>query len=79
MRVLKEILHPSFKITLYHWNNRYLIKLEHGYFEQTFKIDQFDIDQEETLYEILDEKFLQDALGRFQDMEKSFGEAIQRA
>ena len=79
MRVLKEILHPACKITIYHWNNRYLIKIEQGYFEQTYKIDQFDIGHELELYKIIDDKFLQEVITRFQDMQKSFQEAIQRA
>ena len=79
MRIIGEIPHALCRITLYHWNNRYLIKLEKGYLEQTFKIDQFEVTKEEELYKILDETFLKQALERFSDMARSFQDALQRA
>src|SRR4051812_23403732 len=47
MRVVGEIPHSDCKITIFHWNNRYLIKLERGPFEQTFKIQEYDLTSEE--------------------------------
>lgn len=79
MRVVGEIPHPDCKITLFHWNNRYLIKLEQGYLEQTFKIDQFDIPDEQALTRMVDQDFIQKAIGRFSDMAGSLHEALQKA
>ena len=79
MRVIGEIPHPACKITLFHWNNRYLIKLELGGMEQTFKINEFDLSEEGELYKILDDLFVQQALDRFHNMANSLREAVQRA
>jgi len=78
MRVVGEIPHPDCKITLFAWNNRYLIKLEQGYLEQTFKIDQFDITSEADLLTIVDSEFIDKALHRFAEMAQSWTTAIQK-
>jgi hypothetical protein len=78
MRIVGEIPHDVFKITLFSWNNRYLIKLESGLLEQTYKINQYDLTSEDDLYKIVDQAFLDDALNRFSEMEKSLRLALER-
>jgi hypothetical protein len=78
MRIVGEIPHDVFKITLFSWNNRYLIKLESGLLEQTYKINQYDLTSENDLYKIVDQAFLDDALYRFSEMEKSLRLALER-
>ena len=75
MRVVKEIFGKPCKITVFSWNGKYLIKLEQGPFEQTFKISEFDITEEE-LEEVLNEVFLNEAISRFDDMGQSLRKAI---
>ena len=77
MRVVGEIPHPEIKITIFQWNNRYLIKLEAGAFEQTFKIDQSDISSEEDLKMVVNEVFIQQSILRFNSMAQSLHEATQ--
>jgi len=77
MRIIGEIPHPEIKITIFHWNNRYLIKLEAGAFEQTFKIDQYDIDSEEMLKKVVNEVFIQQSILRFNEMAQSLQQATQ--
>ncbi len=78
MRVVREIPHPQVKITIFHWNNRYLIKLEADAFEQTFKISEFDITSEEEVISLLDDDFMTQALSRFNEMAKSLALAVNR-
>jgi len=78
MRIIGEIPHSQCKITLYHWNNRYLIKLEKDRLEQTFKVDQFELTSEKELSTLVDESFMQKALDRFNDMEQSIAMALQK-
>ena len=78
MRIIGEIPNLTCKITLYHWNNRYIIKLEKGYLEQTFKVDQFELTSEKELTGLVDEAFIQKALDRFDSMEQSLAEALQK-
>ena len=79
MRVVNEILHPDCKITIFAWNNRYIVKLEQGYLEQTYKIDQYDVADESDLFKIVDSEFIQQALTRFADMGQSLHDALQKA
>jgi hypothetical protein len=74
MRVVGEIPHPECKITIFHWNNRYLIKIEAGPFEQTFKINDYDI-SESDINKILSQDFVNQAIARFSDMSRSLAEA----
>jgi len=79
MRVVGEIPHSDCKITIFSWNNRYLIKLEQGLLEQTFKVNEFDISGESEIYRIVDQAFIQEALQRFAEMSRSLRQAMQRA
>jgi hypothetical protein len=78
MRLVRELTNPDFKITIFSWNNRYLIKLEQGPLEQTYKIPELDVLAEEDLYALLDAEFLQQANRRFQEMGHSLYDARQR-
>jgi hypothetical protein len=79
MRVVGEIPHSDCKITIFAWNNRYLIKLEQGLLEQTFKVNEYDVSSEAELYKIIDQSFIQEAVNRFSAMHVSLVEAMQRA
>jgi hypothetical protein len=79
MRLVREIARPDCKITIFSWNNRYLIKLEQGMLEQTFKIPETDLAGDEDLMSILDAEFLQQAAARFMEMGHSLYEARTRS
>jgi hypothetical protein len=78
MRVVVEIPHKECKITVFAWNNRYLIKVEQGLLEQTFKINEYDLSGESELFKIIDEPFIQEAIKRFEDMNSSLLQTLQR-
>ena len=75
MRVVNEINHPDCKITIFNWNNKYLIKLETGPFEQTFKIPEFNVASDKDVLRIVNDDFIQQAMARFADMSRSLEEA----
>lgn len=79
MRVLKEIHRPQCKITVFQWNGKYLLKLEKGLIEQTFKIPELDITSEDDLEAILNEEFMQKAEERFTEMMQSLQQAMREA
>lgn len=76
MRVVNEINHRDCKITIFSWNNRYLIKFEQGHLEQTYKINEFDLMHEDDLKKIISEKFIQTVLKNFENMAISLNEAM---
>jgi hypothetical protein len=78
MRVIHERTHQGCRITFFSWNNRYIIKLEEGTLEQTFKVDQFDIQDDQELLKLVDAEFVQQAINRFLEMGRSLYEAKVR-
>jgi hypothetical protein len=68
MRVVGEIPHPHCKITLFQWNNRYLIKLELGLLEQTYKIPEYDLTSEEEVKALVPPSFIAAAMTQFDAM-----------
>lgn len=73
MRVVKEFaLSAQVKCTIFSWNGKYLVKLENGPMEQTYKISELDIaspDELETW--IQSYAFQQSAAAVFKEMDSS--------
>jgi len=79
MRVLAELPHPECKITIFGMNQKYLIKLERGGLEQTYKLNELDVTNGVTsVFEILDDAFIQTVVVRFEQMGMDFNEAYRR-
>ncbi|MGV3587605.1 MAG: hypothetical protein ACO1OF_11415 [Adhaeribacter sp.] len=78
MRVISEIPHPAVKITVFSWNGKYIVKLEKGSFEQTYKVSEMDILDESDIPKLLDETFISAALQRFREMGQAWQEAQER-
>jgi hypothetical protein len=78
MRVVADIPNPNMKVTLMAWNGKYIIKLEKGDFEQTYKIGEMDVMGDAGAKELLDEDFLEAAMNRFQDMRDAFVSTVRR-
>ncbi len=72
MRQIKELLKPDFKITIFNWNQKYLIKFEQDSLEQTYKIDELELTSESDLENILNEDFLTEVKIIFKRMSDSF-------
>jgi hypothetical protein len=76
MRVVADIPHPKYKIQVLNYNAKYLVKIELGQFEQTFKIGETDVMGLEDVKAMITEELLLNSLHRFmamrKDWEKSF-------
>ncbi|MDH5476576.1 MAG: hypothetical protein OEX22_12840 [Cyclobacteriaceae bacterium] len=68
MRIVKEVPHPNCKITVFSWNDKYIIKFEKGSLEQTFKVKEWDIIEENELNHFFEEDFISKVLLRFDGM-----------
>ena len=75
MRVVEEIPHPHFKITIFAWNAKYIIKIEAGQFEQSFKISEMDVSGVGDVKKMLSAQFMENVTKRFIEMRKDFAEA----
>jgi hypothetical protein len=79
MRVIAELPHPDCKITIFSMNQKFIIKLEKGTFEQIYKLSELDIpDGVNGVFQILDDTFIKTAVERFNQMRADFNAAYIR-
>lgn len=79
MRIIAELPHPDFKISILNMNQKFIVKIEKGVLEQTYKIPEIDLtDGVNSVFEILDESFLKTVAERFVEMHKDFKETYYR-
>ena len=79
MRIIAELPHPDFKISILNMNNKYIVKIEQGNLEQSYKLSEIDlIDGVNSVFELLDEEFLKTVSLRFAAMRKDFADAYSR-
>ena len=78
MRHIKDIANNKFKISIYQWNNKYIIKIESGMFEQTYKIDQYEVENVEEIEKCIDKVFLDFVMKSFNTMESDFVDTLKR-
>lgn len=73
MKIIGEIPHPSCKITLFSWNNKFIVKFERDNLEQTYKVSEYDLSGEENLKELIaSEMFMEKVLRRFDQMDQDW-------
>jgi len=75
MRIVKDIPHPRFKITVFSWNSKYIIKIEDAHLEQVYKIEEAQISSLAEFEDILSTPFLLKVLKRFSEMSDDFSDA----
>ncbi|MGO1596752.1 MAG: hypothetical protein ACTHZ1_07395 [Sphingobacterium sp.] len=69
MRVLAELPHPECKITIFGMNQKFIVKLEQGTLEQSYKLAEADvIGGVNGVFEMLDEEFMKQVLDLFTQM-----------
>ncbi|MEJ7693725.1 hypothetical protein [Daejeonella sp.] len=79
MRVVAELPHPDCKITIFSMNQKFIIKLEKGIFEQSYKLAELDIPEGVNgVFQILDAEFMKTATERFDQMRADFNAAYKR-
>ena len=78
MRVVKEVAHADYRTTIFNWNNKYIIKIETSAFEQTYKVDQYELASDEEAINLLDSVFVQQVMERFNQMAMDLNTAMNR-
>lgn len=68
MRLVKDIPHQKYKIQIFQYNGKYIVKIELGQFEQTFKIGDTDVFGIEDVERMITEELLINSLHRFVQM-----------
>lgn len=65
MRVVAEIPHERYKIQVFNYNSKYILKIELGQFEQVFKIGEFDVMGLDDVKAMITPALLDNCLDRF--------------
>jgi hypothetical protein len=69
VRNLGEIQHPACKISLFAWNNKYIVKFEQGLVEQTLKFETLEFDGgEDEIRRRLTDDFILNVIETFKDL-----------
>lgn len=76
MRLIKDIPHDRYKIQLLNYNAKYIIKIELGQFEQSFKIDETEINSIEEIENMITQDLLSNCLKRFIEMRTDWENAF---
>ncbi|TNE54422.1 MAG: hypothetical protein EP338_07480 [Bacteroidetes bacterium] len=77
MRVVADIPHSRYKIQVFHYNARYIVKIELGQFEQVFKISETDVMGLEEIKSMVNRELLNNSLDRFVSMRSDWEEAFK--
>ncbi len=73
MKILAEIPHAQLRITLFAWNQKYILKFEQGALEQSYKISELDVIGEEEVLEVAkNEAFMEKVMARFAAMHQDW-------
>lgn len=77
MRLVKELPHSKYKIQIFHYNGKYIVKIELGQFEQTYKIGELDVSGLDEVEKMVSNSLLSNALKRFIEMRADWEEAFK--
>lgn len=77
MRVVKEFSKEGIRVSVFSWNNKYLLKFELGPLEQTFKIPETDVLEESDLDTFYEGEFFDRVVVRFKEMGESFQKQVE--
>ena len=77
MRVVREFSKDGIRLSIFSWNNKYLVKYELGPMEQTFKIPEMDILDEADLEAFFEGDFFDSVKVRFKEMGETFQKKLE--
>lgn len=78
MRIIDEIPHERFKITIFSWNEKYIVKFEISDYEQVYKFNQRNImSVNDIKIFLMKEEFLNNVMNRFISMRTDHLEIVK--
>ncbi len=79
MKVLAQFPQSDCHITLFSWNGKFIVKIEQGMLEQSYKINQLDVASETEVQKLIEnEAFLASVRQRFLEMDESLYQALEQ-
>jgi hypothetical protein len=78
VRVVADIPHQRYKIQIFQYNGKYMVKIELGQFEQMFKIAESDVAGLDEVKRMITDELLKNSLDRFLSMRTDWENAFQQ-
>lgn len=78
MRLVKEIPHPRYKIQIHQYNGKYIVKIELGQFEQSYKISETDVSGSQEVENMITNDLLHNAITRFVEMRQDWQNGFKK-
>ena len=77
MRLITEVPHSRYKIQIFNYNSKYIVKIELDQYEQVYKIGETDVNGVEDVVKMVNESILKNSLTRFIEMRTDWGNAFK--
>ncbi|MCU0354678.1 MAG: hypothetical protein MUD08_13220 [Cytophagales bacterium] len=78
MKLLAQLPQPDCQVTLFVWNGKYIVKIEQGMLEQTYKLSEMDVTGEAEVRKLVENTvFMNSVRQRFAEMAAALQEAIE--
>lgn len=77
MRILESFVVDEIRVSIFSMNNKYIVKLEIGPYEQSYKIDTEDVEGLPAVRKMIDEDFISASKELFLKMHHNFQNAIE--
>jgi hypothetical protein len=77
MRIVAQIPHPKLKISIFQYNEKYIIEIEAAQYKQTYKISVDSVNSLEEVKALCTEELLENSMKRFSQMHADFATAFK--
>lgn len=77
MRILATIPHPKVKISIFQWNEKWIIEVEGGQYKQTFRLSQESVPNIEHVKQMITPQLIEGCMDRFGSMHGDFSNAYK--
>lgn len=78
MRIIANIPHPQLKISIFLYNEKYIIEIEAAQYKQTYKISADGVADVEQVKALVTPELIANCLERFNGMHTDFKQAFER-
>jgi hypothetical protein len=78
MRIVATIPHPQLKISIFLYNEKYIIEIEAAQYKQTFKISQDSVNGPDDVKKLCSDELISGCMQRFSGMHADFKKAFEQ-
>jgi len=72
MRLITDVPHDRYKIQIFNYNSKFIVKIELDQYEQVYKINELDVSGVDDIKKMINSSLLENALLRFVEMRKDW-------